>query len=68
MHLIITLLLTLSSVVVADIANEGHHGGSQAWVRDFDNLVAFGDRYGGSTAIKELRLTVICIVTQMKVD
>lgn len=37
-------LLAASAVVLADIENEGHHGGGQAWVKDFKNLVAFGDR------------------------
>jgi hypothetical protein len=40
------LLLAISAVAIADTDNEGHHGQpkAQAWVKDFDNLVAFGDR------------------------
>jgi hypothetical protein len=38
------ILLVVSAVVVADKSDQRHHGGSQAWVQDFENLVAFGDR------------------------
>jgi hypothetical protein len=40
------LLLGASAAVIADTSNEGHHGQpkAQAWVKDFDNLVTFGDR------------------------
>jgi hypothetical protein len=42
-----TLLLAASALVAADVENEGNHGaGGRAWVKNFDNLVAFGDRYG----------------------
>ena len=46
MQLYTLLLLAASVVVTANIDNEGHHGkpGANAWVKDFDNLVAFGDR------------------------
>lgn len=37
-------LLAASAIVLADTENEGHHGGGNLWVRDFKNLVAFGDR------------------------
>ncbi|KAH8659248.1 GDSL lipase/esterase [Tricladium varicosporioides] len=45
MHFSIVGLLAASAVVVADVENEGNHGGSKAWVKDFKNLVAFGDSY-----------------------
>lgn len=40
------VLLAASAVVTAHTESDGHHGGphNQAWVKDFDNLVAFGDR------------------------
>jgi len=46
MQLSTILLLAVSSLVCADNDNEGGHGGgAKAWVKDFDNLVAFGDSY-----------------------
>jgi hypothetical protein len=46
MQLQALLLLAASAVAIAETDNEGHHGkpGAHAWVKDFDNLVAFGDR------------------------
>jgi hypothetical protein len=46
MQLYALLLLAASAVATANTDNEGHHGkpGAYAWVKDFDNLVAFGDR------------------------
>ena len=43
MQLFATWLIAGCSLV---IANVNHGGAHQAWIRDFDNLVAFGDRYG----------------------
>jgi len=47
MKLSAVALLAVSSLVGADVDNEGHKGGggAKAWVKDFDNLVAFGDSY-----------------------
>lgn len=40
------LLLTVSALVSADVENGGHYGGGpNRWIKDFDNLVAFGDSY-----------------------
>lgn len=46
MQLHALMLLAASAVAIADTNNEGHRGQpkAQAWVQDFDNLVAFGDR------------------------
>ena len=46
MHLLVLIMLAASAVAIADTNNEGHHGQpkAEAWVKDFDNLVAFGDR------------------------
>lgn len=44
MQFLALALLAASVVVVADTENEGHHGGTKPWVKDFKNLVAFGDR------------------------
>ena len=46
MQLYALLLVAAGVVVAADTDNEGHHGepGAHAWVKNFDNLVAFGDR------------------------
>lgn len=43
MRFLAVTLLAASAVVVADIEPEGHHG-SKPWLKDFKNLVAFGDR------------------------
>ncbi|TVY53076.1 Acetylesterase [Lachnellula cervina] len=45
MQFLALALLAASVVVVADTENEGHHGGTKPWVKDFKNLVAFGDSY-----------------------
>ena len=43
MQFLAIALLAASAVVVADTENEGHHRDS-GWLKDFKNLVAFGDR------------------------
>jgi hypothetical protein len=52
------ILLVVSAVVVADKSDQRHHGGSQAWVQDFENLVAIGDRKRGSIPLMTTSLTI----------
>lgn len=40
-----TLCLVVSAAVVGATEKVARHHGTNPWLRDFDNLVAFGDRY-----------------------
>jgi len=44
MKLSVVALLAMGGLVCADVEGHWGGGGAKAWVQDFDNLVAFGDR------------------------
>jgi len=63
------LIIAASVLVAADVENEGHQGGGgNVWVKDFDNLVAFGDRYGHQILVQFSTLTCLSYTDESRLS